>query len=152
MKTVTINTAAPLPAHDVMPPDATGHEVAAYLAAYLFRQTRGALHGRWDEPTRRGAWFYSTAATAAPESVPVDEVIFDEDQRWRFRSVVFRLGSMASEIPGNLGGVVRLLPQDPHVDPGPPRRYVVRASFFPEAGLWFRADIESDATTVAPTA
>ena len=140
MKLVKLDTAAARPAGDDM-----AHPWAAYLAAYLFSKTRGALHGKGDEVTRRGLWFYSTDAATKPDAATVDEMIFEEDQRWRFRSVIFRLGSMASETTGVLGGVMRLVPQDPGVDLGPPRHYVVHASFYPEMGLWFRAAVVSDA-------
>jgi hypothetical protein len=139
MKTVTLDTAAPRPADDLVV-----MELAAYLAACLFRKTSGAFYGKWDEASGGGVWFYSKSAAAMFESPTVDEVILQEDQRWRFRSLVFRLGSLAAETAGDLCGVMRLVPRDPGVDPGPPRRYVVHASFRPEEGLWFRAAIVRD--------
>jgi hypothetical protein len=139
MKTVTVDTRLPPPTHDV-----GAHQLAAYLAGYLCDKSSGALYGQWDEATRRGTWFYSTDAAAIFSAPSVDEVLFEEDQRWRFRSVVFRLGSMASETPGDLCGVMRLVPRDGRqVDSGPRRAYVVHASFYPDAGLWFKAAIVS---------
>ena len=143
MKTVTVDTAAARPG-----PDAPAHDVAAYLAASLFHKTAGALHGRWDEPAHRGVWFYSPDDGARTHPGPADEVLYQEGQRWRFRSVTFRLGSMASATEGTLGGDMRLLPREAGADPGPPRRYVVRASFVPEAGLWFEAVVVADAGAV----
>jgi hypothetical protein len=139
MKTVTVNTAAPPPTSDAM-----ADRVAGYLAAYLFGKSGGALYGRWDEGRRRGVWFYSADASAMFAAPRVDDVLFEEEQRWRFRSVIFRLGSLASETAGDLCGVMKLVPADARIDPGPPRRYVVHASFRPEAGLWLKATVVAD--------
>ena len=99
MKTVTVDTRLPPPTNDV-----AAHQLAAYLAGYLCDKSSGALYGQWDEGKRRGTWFYSTDAAAIFTAPPVDEILFEEDQRWRFRSVVFRFGSMASETPIKPGG------------------------------------------------
>jgi len=125
-------------------------ELARHLIARLFGKTGGAVFGRWDEARGEGVWFHSPDTTAIFESPAVEEVIFRETVRSRFRSVVFRLGSLAAETEGDLCGVVRLVPEDPSADAGPPRRYIIHASFDPAAGLWFKAAIVADAEDTAP--
>ena len=139
MKTFRINTAPPNLADDPSP-----LELANFLLAQLFLRHRGAIFGRWDEARGHGLWFYCHDVLAMFDDVRIDELIYHDPVRTRFRSVVFRLGSAAAEHEGDLCGVMRLLPADPSVDPGPPRAYHVHASFEPKAGLWFRAAVVPD--------
>ena len=125
-----------------LPPDAHPHDLAARLVGYLVSKAEGALFGKWDTEARVGTWFYSRDALAIFEAPRVDEVVFRETDRARFRSVIFRIGALAAERDGDLCGVMQLLPGDGPPDPGPAgRRYVVHASFQPEAGLWLKAAI-----------
>ncbi len=140
MKTVKMTTALPELGNDPSP-----LALAQYIAAYLSNKTDGAVFGTWDDGESSGTWFYSRDTKATFCAPAVDEVIFRETDRLRFRSVVFRLGSLASETSGDLCGIMRIIPADCRVDPVPRRRYHVHASFAPEAGLWFKAAITNDA-------
>ena len=127
-------------AAEVPPPDAHPYDLAAFIVSYLFRMIDGALFAKWDDAAGSGTWVYSRDEMAIFEAPRVDEVVWRETSRSRFRSVVFRLGSIAAEHEGDLCGVMQLFPQDGSPDPGPPgRRYIVHASFHPEAGLWLKA-------------
>ena len=145
MKIVRVETVAA-----ILDPDPQPLELARHLAARLFGKTSGAFFGRWDEHRRGGVWFHSPETTAIFEPPTVEEVIFRETMRSRFRSVVFRLGAIAAEREGDLCGVVRLVPEDPGANPGPPRRYIIHASFEPAAGLWFKAAIVADEPLTNP--
>ena len=136
VKTVKIDTSLP-----ELPDDAPALLVAQYVVARLFHIRHGALFGRWDDAKGEGIWFHCRETKAMFDSVTVDEVIFRERDRCRFRSVIFRIGSLAAETPGDLCGILRLLPNDPAVDPGPERHCYVHASFEPEAGLWLKAAV-----------
>jgi hypothetical protein len=136
MKIVRIDTSPPALTEDAQP-----LSVANYLVARLFQMRSGALCGAWDEAAGEGTWFHCRDATAMFGAVSVEEVIRRESVRGVFRSLVFRIGSMAAEAEGELCGVVRLLPLDPAVDPGPERHCHVHASFEPAAGLWLRAAV-----------
>ena len=130
----------PIPAE--LPPEPHPLELAAHLTRYLFGKSEGAFFGKWDQAVGAGTWFYSRDTVAMFEAPRVHETVYHETDRSRFRSVVFRLGSLAAEHEGDLCGVMQLLPFDGQPDRGPPgRRYVVHASFRPEAGLWFKAAI-----------
>ena len=127
--------------------------VAQRLWAYLLGKSEGGFYGRWDDARGEGVWFYSRDAKAIFEPPPVDEVVYRETDRLRFRSVVFRLGSAAADREGDLCGVVHV-EGDPAGDEGPGRpgrRYVVHASFDPAAGLWFKAAILPKPTAATPT-
>lgn len=139
MKVVRIETVAA-----ILDPDPHPLELARHLTARLFGKTSGAFFARWDEGRGEGVWFHSPDTTAMFEAPPVEEVLFRETMRSRFRSVVFRLGALAAETEGDLCGVVRLLPEDPAAEPGPARRYIIHASFDPAAGLWFKAAVVAD--------
>jgi hypothetical protein len=139
MKVVRIETVAA-----ILGPDPHPMELARHLTARLFGKTSGAFFGHWDDARGEGAWFHSPDTKAIFEPPAVEEVIFRETLRSRFRSVVFRLGSLAAETEGDLCGVLRLIPDDPNANPGPPRRYIIHASFEPAAGLWFKAAIVPD--------
>ena len=147
MKVVRVETVAA-----ILGPDPQPLEGARHLTARLFGKASGAFIGRWDEPRAEGVWFHSLDTRAIFEPPTVDDVIFRETMRARFRSVVFRLGSLAAATEGDLCGVVRLVPEDPSADPGPPRRYIIHASFEPAAGLWFKAAIVPDETVQQPSA
>jgi hypothetical protein len=138
VKTVKIDTTLP-ELNDDTPP----LFVARFVIARLFQMRSGALIGKWDETAGEGIWFHCRNARAMFESVTVDEVVFRERDRSRFRSVIFRIGTLAAETPGTLCGVMRLLPMDPAVDPGPERYCYVHASFEPEAGQWLKAAISN---------
>ena len=125
-----------------LPPNPHPLELAAHLAKYLLGKSDGAFFGKWDQAAEEGVWFYSRDTFAMFEAPRVDEVVYQETDRARFRSVIFRLGTLAAGGEGDLCGVMQLFPAQGHVDPGPAgRRYVVHASFYPEAGLWFKAAI-----------
>ena len=130
----------PTPAE--LPPDPHPSELATHLVKFLFGKSDGAFFGKWDQAAGVGTWFYSRDTLAVFELPQVEEAVYRETNRSRFRSVVFRLGSLAAEQEGDLCGVMQLFPAEGHADPGPAgRRYVVHASFYPQAGLWFRAAI-----------
>jgi hypothetical protein len=125
-------------------PDAHPMQVAEYVAAYLSSKSSGGVFAEWDDASNSGLWFYSGDGRAVFRTPRVDEVIFREHDRGRFRSVIFRLGSAASEEPGGLCGVMRMIPEGADATAPPKCRYFVHASFAPEAGLWFRATIVSE--------
>ena len=130
----------PTPAE--LPPNPHPLELSAHLASYLFSKSDGAFFGKWNQASGDGLWFYSRDTFAIFEMPRVDEVVYRETDRARFRSVVFRLGTLAAEGEDDLCGVMQLFPAEGHADLGPSgRRYVVHASFYPEAGLWFKAAI-----------
>jgi hypothetical protein len=145
MKVVPVQTVAA-----ILGPEPHPLELEQHLLARLFGKTSGAFCGRWDDARMEGVWFHSPDTKAIFEAPAVGEVIFRETVRSRFRSVVFRLGSLAAEGDGHLCGAVRLVPADPSADPGPPRRYVIHASFEPAAGLWLKAAIVRDDERAAP--
>ena len=145
MKTVTVGS-MPLE----IDPEPHPMHLAQYLAGYLASKASGGVYGDWDDATRSGVWFYSKDGHAIFRRPTVDEILFKEPDRSRFRSVVFRLGSLASEEPGGLCGVMQILPEGADEKSPPVRRYFVHASFAPEAGLWFRATIVSHAESSTP--
>ena len=123
-------------------PNPHPYDLAVYLVSYLFQKSQGAFFGKWDALTNTGTWFYSQDALAIFEAPGVDEIVYTETDRSRFRSVIFRLGSLAAEHEGDLCGIMQLLPEEGASDPGlPGRRYVVHGSFWPEAGLWLKVTI-----------
>lgn len=128
--------------------------VAQRLWAYLLGKSEGGFYGRWDDARGEGVWFYSRDAKAIFEPPAVDEVVYRETDRVRFRSVVFRLGSAAADREGDLCGVIHREPErsDAHGPARPARRYVVHASFDPAAGLWFKAAILPKTDVAMPTA
>jgi hypothetical protein len=131
--------------------DADPHpmRLAEYIAGYLSSKAEGGVFAEWDDAKGAGLWFYSKDGKAIFRSPEVDEVLFREDSRSRFRSVVFRLGSAASDVAGGLCGVVRLVPDGADPAGEPARRCFVHASFEPEAGLWFRATIVTGGVAAA---
>ena len=92
MKTVRINTTLL-----VLNSDSSPLAIAEHIGAFLFHKTSGAVFGRWDETLNTGLWFYSQDNRAHVGDASVDEVIFSESDRNRFRSVIFRQGTLASE-------------------------------------------------------
>src|SRR5687767_15976047 len=97
MKVVRIDTNPPELTEDAQP-----LSVANYLVARLFHMRSGALCGVWDETASEGTWFQCRDATAMFGSATVDRVIRRERVRGIFRSLVFRIGSMAAEAEGGL--------------------------------------------------
>ena len=139
MRTVEIDPDLPFPGQDASPLD-----LAQYIVARLSRRASGALYGKWDQARREGVWFFSDDALCIFDAPPVDEVVFRDGDRARFRSVVFRLGTLGSFCEGGLCGAMELMPRGAGGTPLPKRRYFTHASFEPKAGLWFKAAIVHD--------
>src|SRR3954451_9622839 len=84
MKVVPVQTVAA-----ILGPDPHPLELEYHLLARLFGKTSGAFCGRWDEARGEGVWFHSPDTKAIFEAPAVEEVIFRETVRSRFRSIVF---------------------------------------------------------------
>jgi len=101
---------------------------------WKFLQMPGGLYAKWDANARKAVWFYSQERDFIFQEPRQDVVFYEEHDRSRFRSLVFRLGSLGDdEGRGELCGFFEFATSE-----GAARRYAVHSSFRPEhgVGLW----------------
>ena len=107
----------------------------------------GGLYAKWDAQSGKGIWFFSEDRDYAFREPRCQSVLYEERNLSRFRSLIFRLGSLADD---ELCGAFEF--QRPGLTP---KRYTVHSSFYPEAGigLWIAitSKDEQDATSNSRT-
>jgi hypothetical protein len=114
-------------------------EVATFLVSQMLTKPDGALYAKWDAQRNEAIWYYSADHTAIFEWPGQKEPILQQTSRGNFRSVIFRLGSMAAAdhhyVP--LCGYYFL----EHVNNAvrTRKKVMVHADFFPEFGVWIKA-------------
>jgi hypothetical protein len=87
----------------------------------------GGLYAKWDAVLNKAVWFYSDDRDYMFRAPRCQVILEEECDRARFRSVIFRLGSLAGD---DLCGAFEI--QRPGLSS---RRFDVHASFYPEAGI-----------------
>ena len=100
----------------------------------------GGLYAKWDDQARKAVWFYSQERDYMFREPRRDLIIYEEHQRSRFRSLVFRFGDLCTDNTGLCGYVEFTTPNSL------PKRYVIHSSFYPEAGigLWIAITSRDD--------
>ena len=88
----------------------------------------GGLYAKWDADSGTGVWFYSQERDYMFREPRRDAVIYEDKDRGRFRSLIFRLGSLAAD-DGLCGYFEFVTPEKVS------RKYVVHSSFYPEQGI-----------------
>jgi hypothetical protein len=124
---------------ETLPEGAIAIAITEFLATQMITKPDGALYARWDPEKNEAVWHYSTDHTAIFEWPAQREPILRQTSRGSFRSVIFRLGSLAAEDHGYLPlcGFYFL----EHAKDGQLtiRRVMIHADFFPEYGPWIKA-------------
>jgi hypothetical protein len=104
-------------------------ELASFILWKFLQMPAGGLYAKWDYQAGKAVWFYSHERDYMFREPRRDVIIYEEHNRSRFRSLVFRFASQCSDNQGLCG----------HVEfstlGSPARRYVVHSSFFPEQGI-----------------
>jgi hypothetical protein len=119
--------------------DANLLQVTTFLVSQMLIKPDGALYAKWDAQQNEAVWYYSADHTAIYEWPVQTEPILRQTSRGNFRSVVFRLGSLAAKdhdyVP--LCGYYFI----EHAGSGTRTRkkVMVHADFFPEFGVWIKA-------------
>src|SRR5262245_59886215 len=119
--------------------DANLLQVATFLVSQMLTKPDGALYAKWDAARNEAVWYYSADHTAIFKWPEQKEPIFRQTSRGNFRSVIFRLGSIAAEehnyIP--LCGYYFL----EYVNNGvlTKKKVMLHADFFPDFGVWIKA-------------
>lgn len=106
-------------------------ELAPYILWRFLQMPSGGLYAKWDADSGQGVWFYSQERDYMFREPRRDAVIYEDNNRSRFRSVIFRLGSLAAD-DGLCGYFEFMTPKKAS------RKYAVHSSFYPEhgIGLW----------------
>ena len=88
----------------------------------------GGLYAKWDPEAGKGVWYYSEERDYMFREPRRDIVIYEDSDRFRFRSFIFRLGSLAAD-EGLCGYFEVMTPEKVG------RKFVVHSSFYPELGI-----------------
>jgi|ERR1051326_7880591 hypothetical protein len=116
------------------PPDIGENPEPLALANFILwkflQMPAGGLYAKWDTQAGKAIWFYSQERDYMFREPRCDSVLYEEHDRGRFRSLVFRFGSLGDE---GLCGHCEFQRSGL-----PPKRYTVHSSFYPEmgSGLW----------------
>jgi hypothetical protein len=115
------------------PPDHPGEnphpmELAPYILWRFLQMPSGGLYAKWDPEAGKGVWFYSQERDYMFREPRRDAVIYEDKDRSRFRSLIFRFGSLAAH--EGLCGYTEFMTPDKVS-----RKYVVHSSFYPEQGI-----------------
>ena len=102
-------------------------ELAQFLLWKFLQMPPGGLYAKWEDEAANAVWFYSEEKDYIFRKPRCDVVLWEEQDCARFRSLVFRFGSLADD---GLCGFFEF-----KRDGLPSRRYGVHASFYPEQGL-----------------
>jgi len=113
------------------PPDGGENPQPLELANFIFwkflQMPAGGLYAKWDTENNQAVWFYSAERDYMFREPRRDTIIYEEHDRIRFRSLVFRFGSLCGD---ELCGYFEF--QRSGADP---RRYAVHSCFYPEIGM-----------------
>jgi hypothetical protein len=106
-------------------------ELAPYILWRFLQMRSGGLYAKWDPESGKGVWFYSKERDYIFREPRRDGIIYEDSNRSRFRSLIFRFGSLAAD-EGLCGYIEFMTPEKVS------RRFVVHSSFYPEhsIGLW----------------
>jgi hypothetical protein len=135
MKTHPLFECPPDPGENPHPMD-----LAPFILGRFLHMPPGGLYAKWDAQARKAVWFYSQERDHMFREPRRDVIIYEERQRSRFRSLVFRFGDLGSDYAGLCGYVEFTAPESP------PKRYVIHSSFYPEngIGLWIAITSRDD--------
>jgi hypothetical protein len=97
----------------------------------FLQMSKGGLYAKWDENTGKGIWFYSQERDFMFREPRCDSVLYEEQDKSRFRSLIFRFGSLSGD---GLCGFFEF--QNAYSQNS--KKFTVHASFYPESkiGLW----------------
>lgn len=106
-------------------------ELAPYILWKFLQMPSGGLYAKWDDDSGKGVWFYSQERNYMFREPRRDVIIYEDKNRSRFRSLIFRLGSHAGD--EGLCGYLQFMTPDKLG-----RKYMVHSSFYPDhgIGLW----------------
>lgn len=109
-------------------------ELAQFILWRFLQMPPGGLYAKWAAEAGKAVWFYSEERDYMFREPRRDVIFYEEHDRSRFRSLVFRFGNLAGDDDkGGLCGYFGFsMPE------GAARKYVVHSSFYPEhgIGLW----------------
>src|SRR4029077_2860724 len=106
------------------------------LCNFLQMPTDG-LYAKWDAEAGKAVWFLSQERDYTFREPRRDRIIYEDQNRSSFRSLVFRLGSLAND-DHRLCGYFEFMTAEPVT-----RRYVGHSSFYPDVGIGLRIAIAS---------
>jgi hypothetical protein len=101
--------------------------LASFILWRFLQMPPGALYAKWDSGLGKAVWFYSEDRDYMFREPRCDEVLYEQHDRGRFRSLVFRLGSLAGD---SLCGTFEF--QRPGLSS---QKFEVHASFYPGSGI-----------------
>jgi hypothetical protein len=115
-------------------------ELANFILWRFLQMPEGGLYAKWDSEAKKAVWFYSEERDYMFREPRCQSIFYEERDRSRFRSLIFRFGSRAGaehcgsfqfEAPGSDS-----------------KSYVVHSSFYPESGigLWIAITSRNDRT------
>src|SRR5215467_9480552 len=99
-------------------------ELAHFILWQFLQMPAGGLYAKWDPVQRSAVWFYSKDRDFMFRKPERDTIIYEERDRLRFRSLVFRFGGLGDD---GLCGHFEFQHSSQVT-----RRYIVHASFYPE--------------------
>ncbi len=102
-------------------------ELANDLLWKFLQMPPGGLYAKWDDNSAKAIWFYSEERDYMFREPRRATILFEEHDRSRFRSLIFRFGSLAGD---GLCGSFEMQTSN-----STSRRYLVHSSFHPNAGI-----------------
>jgi hypothetical protein len=102
-------------------------ELANFILWKLLHMPVGGLYAKWNDSERQAVWYFSNEQDYAFREPQRGPVIFEERDRARFRSSIFRLGSLCDD---GLNGSFAFGWPDSKL-----RRFFVHSAFYPETGI-----------------
>ena len=106
-------------------------DLSKFVLWKFLQMPKGGLYAKWGESTGKGVWFYSQERDFMFRQPRCDLVLYEEKDRARFRSLIFRFGSLSGD--GLCGSF-----EFQNADSSGSKKYTVHSSFYPEfsIGLW----------------
>jgi hypothetical protein len=101
--------------------------LANFILWKFLQMPGGGLYAKWDTAAGKAIWFYSHERDYMFREPHCDSVLYEEHDRGRFRSLVFRFGSLGDD---GLCGHCEF-----QISGLKPKRYAVHSSFYPEMGI-----------------
>ena len=119
-------------------------ELAHFILWQFLQMPANGLYAKWDPINRSAVWFCSSDRDFMFRQPGRDTVLYEERSRLRFRSVLFRLGSLGDD---GLCGHFEFQNSSSIA-----RRYTVHASFDPDSGigLWIAITVRDEAIDLKP--
>jgi hypothetical protein len=104
-------------------------ELANFILWKFLQMPAGGLYAKWNDTTGKALWFYSQERDFMFREPRCDSILYEEHDRARFRSLIFRLGSLVDD---GTCGVFALKTSD---SISTAKKYSVHSSFYPETGI-----------------